>query len=146
MRKISVDLLFLLVILLLVGCRIEVNSPQSARDDNYGVGTEKMSSTTSSDKNNLASTWSQTGTGDIVYSQLSLKKGAMILSVDFTNGKQIVIRLLDNDGTVVGTIKKKQTNYKGEQVIQITKDGDNYLIEIQSDGEWQINLKTTVLK
>lgn len=74
MRKISVDLLFLLVILLLVGCRIEVNSPQSARDDNYGVGTEKMSSTTSSDKNNLASTWSQTGTGDIVYSQLSLKK------------------------------------------------------------------------
>lgn len=146
MRKISVDLLFLLVILLLVGCRIEVNSPQSARDDNYGVGTGNMSSMTSSDKNNFASTWSQTGTGDIVYSQLSLKKGAMILSVDFTNGKQIAIRLLDNDGTVVGTLTKKQTNYKGEQVIQIPKDGDNYLIEIQSDGEWQINLKTTVLK
>lgn len=124
----------------LAGCKIEYNSPQSARDDNYGVG---YSSTTASSESGDTK---KSGTGDQVFTNLDLKKGSSVLNIKLTSGTKIAIRILDNDGTLVTKISKTGANYTGKQVIQLPKDGDNYMIEIQSDGGWEIELSSTVSK
>lgn len=141
---IKIGLLMLLILLVLTACKIEVNSPQSARDDNYGVGESIQSSNTLEKQQQEG--LSQVGTGDAVYSQLTLKKGIMVLSVDFSKGQSFSMKILDNDGTVVATVSKNQASYKGQRTIQVPKDGDNYIVEIQSDGSWEIKLLSTVEK
>ncbi|BAO07834.1 hypothetical protein HMPREF9495_01321 [Enterococcus mundtii QU 25] len=141
---IKIGLLMLLILLVLTACKIEVNSPQSARDDNYGVGESIQSSDTLEKQQQEG--LSQAGTGDAVYSQLTLKKGIMVLSVDFSKGQRFSIKILDNDGTVVATVSKNQASYKGQRTIQVPKDGDNYIVEIQSDGSWEVKLLSTVKK
>ena len=137
-------LLFMGILLVFTGCRIEVNSPQSARDDNYGVN--EVSQVLSSSENIAEGDFDQSGSGDSVFSNLSLKKGASILSVTFLQGQHISVRILDNDGTFVGSLKKDETSYNGQQVIPIPKDGDNYIVEIQSDGDWKVEITTTISK
>lgn len=139
--KQSVKNLFLLILVLLMlsGCKIAVNSPQSARDDNYGIGQ------TSSDYVSPSDGFDESGSGDEVYSQIPLKKGAVILSIDFRDGQHFAMRILDNDGTLVGSLEKNQPFYSGKQVIQVPKDGDNYIVEIKSDGSWKVKLNSTVL-
>lgn len=129
---------------LFTGCRIEVNSPQSARDDNYGVS--EASQALSSSENIAEGEFEQSGAGDTVFANLSLKKGASILSVTFSQGQHISVRVLDNDGTIVASLKKDEATYKGQQVIPIPKDGDNYIVEIQSDGEWKVEITSTIPK
>ncbi|MEC3942751.1 hypothetical protein [Enterococcus mundtii] len=141
---IKIGLLMLLILLVLTACKIEVNSPQSARDDNYGVGESIQSSDTLEKQQQEG--LSQAGAGDAVYSQLTLKKGIMVLSVDFSKGQRFSIKILDNDGTVVATVSKNQASYKGQRTIQVPKDGDNYIVEIQSDGSWEVKLLSTVKK
>ncbi|MBE9910006.1 hypothetical protein G8B49_01860 [Enterococcus mundtii] len=141
---IKLGLLMLFVLLVLTACKIEVNSPQSARDDNYGVGESIQSSDTLEKQEQEG--LSQAGTGDAVYSQLTLKKGIVVLSIDFSKGQRFSIKILDNDGTVVATVSKNQAPYKGQRTIQVPKDGDNYIVEIQSDGSWEIKLLSTVEK
>ncbi|MGA5589894.1 hypothetical protein ACPCF3_00635 [Enterococcus mundtii] len=141
---IKIGLLMLLILLVLTACKIEVNSPQSARDDNYGVGESIQSSDTLEKQQQEG--LSQVGTGDAVYSQLTLKKGIMVLSVDFSKGQRFSMKILDNDGTVVATVSKNQASYKGQRTIQVPKDGDNYIVEIQSDGSWEVKLLSTVEK
>lgn len=141
---IKIGLLMLLILLVLTACKIEVNSPQSARDDNYGVGESIQSSDTLEKQQQEG--LSQAGTGDAVYSQLTLKKGIMVLSVDFSKGQRFSIKILDNDGTVVATVSKNQASYKGQRTIQVPRDGDNYIVEIQSDGSWEVKLLSTVKK
>ena len=141
---IKLGLLMLFVLLVLTACKIEVNSPQSARDDNYGVGESIQTSDTLEKQQQEG--LSQTGTGDAVYSQLTLKKGIMVLSVDFSKGQSFSMKILDNDGTVVATVSKNQASYKGQRTIQVPKDGDNYIVEIQSDGSWEAKLISTVKK
>lgn len=131
-------------LLLFTGCRIEVNSPQSARDDNYGVS--KASQALSSSENIAEGIFEQSGAGDTVFTNLSLKKGASILSVTFSQGQHISVRVLDNDGTIVASLKKDETTYSGQQVISIPKDGDNYIVEIQSDGNWEVKIASTIPK
>lgn len=141
---IKIGLLMLLILLVLTACKIEVNSPQSARDDNYGVGESIQSSDTLEKQQQEG--LSQAGAGDAVYSQLTLKKGIMVLSVDFSKGQRFSMKILDNDGTVVAIVTKNQASYKGQRTIQVPKDGDNYIVEIQSDGSWEIKLLSTVKK
>lgn len=141
---IKIGSLMLLILLVLTACKIEVNSPQSARDDNYGVGESIQSSDTLEKQQQEG--LSQAGAGDAVYSQLTLKKGIMVLSVDFSKGQRFSIKILDNDGTVVATVAKNQASYKGQRTIQVPKDGDNYIVEIQSEGSWEVKLLSTVKK
>lgn len=131
-------------LLLFTGCRIEVNSPQSARDDNYGVS--EASQALSSSENIAEGDFEQSGEGDTVFANLSLKKGASILSVTFSQGQHISVKVLDNDGTIVASLKKDETTYRGQQVIPIPKDGDNYIVEIQSDGNWVVTIASTTPK
>lgn len=130
----------IITIVVLAGCKIEYNSPQSARDDNYGVG---YSSTMESAESGAVK---KSGSGDQVFTNLDLKKGSSVLNIKLINNTQIVIRILDNAGALVTKISKSKSNYTGKQVIQIPKDGDNYMIEIQSDGDWEIELSSTVSK
>ena len=128
---------------LFAGCRIEVNSPQSARDDNYGISEAPK---TSSSEKVTEGDFDQSGSGDKVFATQSLKKGASILSVRFSQGQHISIRVLDNDGTIVGSLKKEELTYNGQQIIKIPKDSDNYIVEIESDGMWEVQIISTIPK
>lgn len=118
---------------LFTGCRIEVNSPQSARDDNYSAS--EASQALSSSENIAKGDFEQLGAGDTVFANLSLKKGASILSVDLFHGQHIAVWILDNDGTSVASLKKDETTYKRQQVIPIPKD-----------GEWKVEMTSTIPK
>ncbi|MGK0551914.1 hypothetical protein ACSFB8_07485 [Enterococcus faecalis] len=139
-KKPIVLLIMVGTLLSFTGCKIEYKSPQSARDDNYGIG----SSVT--ENSNDSEVIKKTGKSDKVYTNLALKKGSSVLDIKFTGGSNIMIRIFDNDGTLITTFSKKVATYNGQQVVQVPKDGDNYLLEIKSDGEWEIELTSTTLK
>ncbi|ALS00451.1 hypothetical protein ATZ33_03410 [Enterococcus silesiacus] len=130
-------LLLLFCLFMLTGCKIEYNSPQSARDDNYGVGaSSSYSSASSGDDKTSGTRLSKTGTGDEVITNLAFKKGPVIIALTHAGNDAFIVKLLDSDGKTVATLVDKVGSYSGKVVAQIPKDADNYLIAIKTDGTW----------
>jgi len=100
----------------------------------------------STDESKESGNLTQSGTGDQVFTNLDLKKGSSVISIKLFSGTKISIRILDNDGAVAANILKTEKNYDGQQIIQLPKDGDNYLMEIQSNGQWEVKLSSATVK
>lgn len=133
--KRNIGLLFVLLFVL-SGCKIECNSPQSARDDNYGVGAN--SSYSSGDDKTSGTLLSKSGMGDEVISNLAFKKGPVIITLTHDGKATFTVKLLDSSGLTVATLVDKVGSYSGKVVVQIPKDADNYLLAITADGKWQV--------
>ncbi|MBO0472578.1 hypothetical protein JZO86_02485 [Enterococcus ureasiticus] len=137
MKKMIVLIFFCLFIL--SGCKIECNSPQSARDDNYGVNAgSSYSSESSGDDKTSGTLVSKTGTGDEVITNLAFKKGPIVIALKHDGQAKFTVKMLDSNGTVVATLVDKTGSYSGKVIVQIPKDADNYILEIRADGKWQI--------
>ncbi|WP_086313376.1 hypothetical protein A5821_000852 [Enterococcus sp. 7F3_DIV0205] len=123
----------------LSGCKIECNSPQTARDDNYGVNTGNSYSNESlGDDKTSGILAAKTGTGDEVLTNLAFKKGPVIFTLSHDGQGNFIVKMLDSNGIVVATLVDKVGNYSGKVVVQVPKDSDNYILEIQADGKWQM--------
>lgn len=130
---------FLMISLLcLSGCKIEYNSPQSARDDNYGVNSPSGSSSEDGDDKTSGTTLIKKGTGDEVITNLAFKKGPILFSIAYEGESKITVRLLDSDGDIVATLVDFKGDYSGKVLAQVPKDADNYIVEIKAAGNWQV--------
>lgn len=126
---------------LLTGCKIECNSPQSARDDNYGVGAKgSYSSESNLDDKTSGTLISKTGTGDEIIPNLAFKKGPVVMSLMYEGKAKFTVKMLDSNGDTVATLVDKVGKYSGKRIVKIPKDADNYILEIQADGNWQIEI------
>ncbi|MDA9471988.1 hypothetical protein [Enterococcus sp. 5H] len=123
----------------LSGCKIEYNSPQSARDDNYGVNSPgSYSSEDSGDDKTSGTTLTKKGTGDEVITNLAFKKGPTLFSIVYEGQAEITVKLLDSDGNIVATLVDFRGKYSGKVLAQVPKDADNYILEIKTEGNWQV--------
>ncbi|WP_207694766.1 hypothetical protein DOK67_0002832 [Enterococcus sp. DIV0212c] len=137
-------LLVIFCLFLLSGCKIECNSPQSARDDNYGVnpGSSSESSYSDDESNGDDKTsgtlLSKTGSGDEVITNLAFKKGPVVIKLTHDGLAKFTVKMLDSNGEVVAILVDKTGKYSGKVVVQIPKDADNYIIAITADGAWKV--------
>lgn len=137
MKKMIALMLFCLF--LVSGCKIECNSPQSARDDNYGVNAgSSYSSDSGGDDKTSGTLVSKTGTGDEVITNLAFKKGPVVIAITHDGQAKFTVKMLDSNGAVVATLVEKTGSYSGKVIVQIPRDADNYILEIRADGKWKI--------
>lgn len=122
---------------LLVGCKIEYNSPQSARDDNYGVGYGSSGATT--DDKTSGTKVAKTGTGDDVITNIALKKGPAVFELKHSGNSDFKVKLLDSDGDLIANLVETSGTYSGKVFAQIPKDADDYVLVIKASASWEVN-------
>ncbi|GGC83638.1 hypothetical protein [Enterococcus wangshanyuanii] len=137
MSKYLLIFLIFLVLPLLASCKIEYNSPQSARDDNYGVG--YGSSGTTTDDKTSGTIVAKTGMGDDVITNIALKKGPAVFQLKYSGNSDFKVKLLDSDGDLIADLAEKSGAYSGKVFAQIPKDADNYVLIINASGSWEVN-------
>ena len=130
--------LSVLALLILTGCKININSPQSARDDNYGETTQASTSINEVDDKLAGTMFSKKGSGDDVFTNLAFKKGPVIANITFKGTEKRVVRIVDSDGQEIAKLIDTQGNYIGKTMAQIPKDADTYILEIKAEGSWSI--------
>lgn len=126
-------------LLMVSGCKVEYNSPQSARDDIYGVNSvSSYTSDSNGDDQTSGMVLSKSGSGDDVVTNLAFKKGAAIFTLRYDGQSTFTVKLLDSNGEIVATLVDKKGSYKGKRVVQIPKDADTYILSVVAQGTWQI--------
>jgi hypothetical protein len=131
--------IIMLIMVGLSGCKIEYNSPQSARDDNYGVLPESTDSTMSETaaENEI---FSAAGNGNDVFTNVTLKKGVVLLTYAYTGQGHFLVTVVTTNGETIATPVDKTGKTAGKVLVTIPKDADNYLLQISAEGAWQIKL------
>lgn len=128
-----------LLLFLLSGCKIENKSPQSARDDNYGVNQgSNYSCESSGDAQTIGTSLARTGNGDDVITNLAFKKGPVVITLTYNGTAKFTVKLLDSDGEIIAILVDRTGSYTGKVVVQIPKDADNYIVSVISEGAWQV--------
>jgi hypothetical protein len=129
--------IILIILFGLSGCKIEYNSPQSARDDNYGAAPESTSSMTSEESIG-AEIFSAAGSGEDVFTHLPFKKGVVVMTYSYTGQGHFLVMIVAANGETISTPVDKTGQTAGKVLVTLPKDADNYLLQISAEGAWQV--------
>jgi len=79
------------------------------------------------------------GTGRTASRKFDLAAGLAIFEVQHDGQANLVVRLLDDNGTVVETIFNQRGAFTGDRSAGVKRAG-RYLLDIEADGPWSVNI------
>lgn len=80
------------------------------------------------------------GKGHLVSPIYHLEAGLKVITLSHTGKSNFIVELIDENGNVVEYLSNAIGNFQGTKAAGIKRTG-NYLLNIQADGTWSINIE-----